>query len=81
MRTQDGKLSICLPDGEEIYRGKPDADLVAEHFKDEHELIRYALHNTLMRAGVFGSGWFFVPMNSKQIIPKVIPTGSGSLRL
>ena len=81
MRTLNGQLSICLPDGQEIYRGKPDADAVQEHFKEEHEMIRYQLHNTLQRAGVFGSGWHMVPMNSKQIIPKVIPTGSGSLRL
>jgi len=80
MRTLNGQLSICKPDGEEIYLGAPDPDLIQQHFKDEHELIRYALHNTLQRAGVFGSGWFFVPMNSKQIIPKVIPAG-GSMRL
>ena len=38
MRSQTGQLVICLPDGQEIYRGKPDADAIQEHFKEEHEI-------------------------------------------
>ena len=74
MRTNMGQLVIQSPDGEEIYRGKPDPDAIQEHFAEEHELIRYSIHNWLQREGCFGSGWAMVPINCRKLAPSVKPS-------
>lgn len=75
MRSNCGQLCIYSPAGDEIYRGKPDPEKVQQHFEEEHDLIKYELHNWLQREGVFGDGWHFVPMNSKKLAPNCKPAG------
>ena len=76
MRSNCGQLVIHSPDGDEIYRGKPDADLIQQHFAEEHQLVKMEIHNWLQREGIFGSGWHFIPMNSKKLAPNVKRVGS-----
>ena len=76
MRSNCGQLVIYSPDGDEIYRGKPDADLIQQHFEDEHQLVKVEIHNWLQREGVFGDGWHFIPMLSKKLAPNVKRVGS-----
>ena len=77
MKNRYGLLEIRTPDGTLAYSGKPDADAIAEAFADEHPQIQTELMNWLRRADIFGSGWHFVGVNSKQLAPLVKPGGGG----
>ena len=80
IKTRTGQLELRNQDGEVIYLGKADADAIQEHLSEEHELIRYAVHNHLQTAGVFGSGWHMIPVNSPQLFPNIKP-GKASMRV
>ena len=80
LRTANGQLVLFNPEGVECYRGKPDADAVAEAFKEEHPAIVQELLNWLRRSDVLGSGFHFKPVNSRQLAPLVKPQ-SKSLRV
>ena len=75
LRTANGQLVLFNPEGVECYRGKPDAYTVEQHFKDEHPAIVQELLNWLRRADVLGSGFYFKPVNSKQLAPNAKPAG------
>lgn len=80
LRTPCGQLVLFNPEGVECYRGKPDADDIVEHFKDEHPAIQMELLHWLRRADVLGSGFVFKPVNNRQLAPLVKP-GNGGLRV
>ena len=81
MKTRYGLLEIRTPDGTLAYSGKPDADLIADAFKEEHPQIQQELMNWLRRADVLGSGWHFVSVNAPILAPRVVPSGMGGLRV
>ena len=75
LRAANGQLVLFNPEGVECYRGKPDADAIVEHFKDEHPLVQQELLNWLRRADVLSSGFHFKPVNSRQLAPSAKPAG------
>ena len=80
LRTANGQLVLFNPEGVECYRGSPDPDAVAAAFSEEHPAIIQEVVNWLRRADVFGSGFYFKPVNSRQLAPLVKP-GTGILRV
>ena len=81
MRLRTGELLIRAQDESVVYQGKPCPDAIQEALKEEHEQVRYAIHNWLRHSDVFGSGWHLVPINAPQLAPHIHPAGSRSLRV
>ena len=79
LRTANGQLVLFNPEGVECYRGKPTVEAVEAAFAEEHPVIVQEILNWLRRADVFGSGFYFKPVNSMQLAPKAKP--SGGMRL
>ena len=77
MRTTSGKLQIRTAEGVVCYHGKACPDAIQEAFSDEHEQVRYAMHNWLRSVDVFGSGWHMTPINSPQVCVSIKPQGKG----
>lgn len=80
MRLRTGELQIRAQDDSVVYQGKPCPDAIQAAFKEEHEQVRYAIHNWLRNSDVFGSGWHFVPVNAPQMAPH-IKKAKSSLRV
>ncbi len=76
-RTTAGRLKIATQDGTVCYHGKACPDAIQAAFSEEHEQVRYAIHNWLRSADVFSSGWNFIPVNSPQVFLSIKPRGAG----
>ncbi len=76
-RTTAGELKIETQDGTIAYKGKPSSKGIQEAFSDEHPMVQQAIHGWLAGAGVFGSGWHFIPVNSPQVCLSSKPRGAG----
>ncbi len=77
IRSTSGRLQLRNQQGVVFYEGKPDRDAVQAALSEEHEMIRFAVHNWLQGAGVFGDGWHFIPMQAPQLAPNIKPGKSG----
>ena len=75
LRTANGQLVLTTPDGQEFYRGRPDPDAVLEALQDEDAQIQMEVLNWLRRSDVFGSGFIFKPINTRQLAPQAKRVG------